>query len=222
LILAGVLYPPAGKILAMERNVKSDINLPVVRAIILAAGNSSRTVSPKMLLKFGEKTLIEKVIEHTLNSDVKSITVVLGAHRFQIQNVIEKLPVNIVYNDKYEEGMLSSVICGIRSLPEDTEAAIIIPGDYPFISGYLINIMILSLRETQKGIIIPVYKGRRGHPLLTGKKYFSEIELLDSNKGLRFLIDRFRDDVFELETDDEGIFIDIDTIEDYNDAVNKI
>lgn len=196
--------------------------IPVVRAIILAAGRSSRAGSPKMLLKFGDKTLIEKVVENVMDSDVESITVVLGEYRNDIQKVIENLPLRIVFNERFETGMLSSVICGIKSLPEDTDASLILPGDFPFIKGNLINTMISSFHEGKGDIIVPVCNGLRGHPLLAGKKYFPEIEKLDAGRGLRMLTEKFSNGVYELETSDEGILRDIDTVDDYKQALNKI
>lgn len=205
----------------MKSTDKPEVNVLRVAAVVLAAGESLRTQSPKMLLRLGNITLIEKVIDNILASVIRSITVVLGAWRDEILAVTVKLPVKAVYNEDYREGMLSSVICGIRSLPACTDAALIYPGDHPFISGALIDRMISVYSESGKGIVIPVCRGRRGHPILINKKYFSETENLDKDKGLRSLSERFTNDVFEYITDDEAVLFDIDTIEDYHGALNK-
>jgi len=205
----------------MAKAKEYNINIPVVRAVVLAAGESIRTGTPKMLLTIGTKTLIEKVIENILASHVKSITVVLGAYREQIGLIISNLPVSHTFNENYRDGMLSSVICGLKSLPEQTDAAIIYPGDYPFIKAGIINEMIDVYRSTGKGIVIPVCKGRRGHPIIIDRKYFNEVEKLDEKRGLRALAEKFRNEIQEYITDNEMIFNDIDTLEDYFKAEQK-
>jgi len=205
----------------MAKAKEYNINIPVVRAVVLAAGESIRTGTPKMLLTIGTKTLIEKVIENILASHVKSITVVLGAYREQIGLIISNLPVSHTFNDNYRDGMLSSVICGLKSLPEQTDAAIIYPGDYPFIKAGIINEMIDVYRSTGKGIVIPVCKGRRGHPIIIDRKYFNEVEKLDEKRGLRALAEKFRNEIQEYITDNKMIFNDIDTLEDYFKAEQK-
>jgi molybdenum cofactor cytidylyltransferase len=86
-------------------------------AIILAAGESKRMGSPKMLLMFNGRTMIENVIANVSESKASKILVVLGAYRDALVKLIEKLAVRYCYNDNYKEGMLSSVQCGFRNLP---------------------------------------------------------------------------------------------------------
>ena len=92
-------------------------------SIILAAGESKRMGFPKMLLNFNGKTMIEKVIDNIAESDSDSILVVLGAGREDLTDLVTKYDVNYCYNDNYKDGMLSSVQCGFRNLPSDTDAA---------------------------------------------------------------------------------------------------
>jgi molybdenum cofactor cytidylyltransferase len=77
-------------------------------------------------------------------------------------------------------------------------------------------------RSHNKGIVIPVYKRRRGHPILIDRKYLYEIEMLDNNEGLRSLSQKFSEDVLEVETDDPGILRDFDTYEEYKNELNQI
>ncbi len=92
--------------------------MSVIWAIILAAGESKRMKSPKMLLPFDGKTMIEKVIENVTGSDIDKIVVVTGSYREEIQKVAGYLPVTFCYNGNYKQGMLSSVKCGFRSVPD--------------------------------------------------------------------------------------------------------
>ncbi len=94
-------------------------------AVILAAGSSRRMGTQKLLLPFGESTMIETVIENVLSSSIEHVMVVLGANQEKIQDTIGSLPVQFCHNKEHEKGMLSSVICGIRALPEDALTALI-------------------------------------------------------------------------------------------------
>ncbi|TFG40963.1 MAG: nucleotidyltransferase family protein [Bacteroidia bacterium] len=190
-------------------------------AIILAAGESKRMKVPKMLLPFHGKTMIEKVIENVTRSEVFNILVVLGSYRDEIIGSISHLHVNHCYNENYKKGMLSSVQCGFKNLPADFNAVLVFPGDQPFIEYDVINLIIRSYRETGKGIIIPVFRNKRGHPLLISRKYRDVIDTLDENEGLRLLPDLHKADVLEVKTNSRGILKDFDTKEDYLNELNK-
>ena len=129
--------------------------------------------------------------------------------------------VNYCYNDNYKDGMLSSVKCGFRNLPSDFEAVLVFQGDQPLITPEVINKVIEAYRSSDKGIVIPVYNNRRGHPLLIDKKYRDDIEKLDASEGLRSLAHLFSDDVLEVETNDPGILRDFDTYEEYKKELIK-
>jgi molybdenum cofactor cytidylyltransferase len=191
-------------------------------AIVLAAGESKRMGFPKMLLNFEGITMIEKVLKNVTGSDLDSTLVVLGAEKERIMDIISRLPVKYCYNADYKEGMLSSVKAGFSNLPSDFEAALVFQGDQPFISAALINTIIDAYRSSGKGIVIPVHRNKRGHPLLVDKKYKSEIDKLDSSVGLRSLALRFSFDVLEVDTDQAGILRDFDTYEDYIMEITQI
>jgi molybdenum cofactor cytidylyltransferase len=191
-------------------------------AIILAAGESKRMGFPKMLLLFNGITMLENVIGNIKGSVVDHTLVVLGAEKETLTELVSKSSVKYCFNDNYKQGMLSSVKCGFRNLPLDFEAVLVFQGDQPFISPMVIDRVIEGYRSSGKGIVIPVYNGRRGHPLLVDQKYRSEIEWLDDNEGLRSLSPRFSDDVLEVETDDPGILRDFDTYDEYKKELNQI
>jgi molybdenum cofactor cytidylyltransferase len=190
-------------------------------AIILAAGESKRMGFPKMLLQFNGISMLENVILNVTGSVVDNTLVVLGAERKALTDLVSKTSVKYCFNDNYKEGMLSSVKCGFRNLPSDTEAVLIFQGDQPFISPRVINRVIEGYRSSGKGIVIPVYKDKRGHPLLIDRKYRNEIEMLDDREGLRSLSHKFQDDVYEVDTDDPGILRDFDTYEEYEQEINQ-
>jgi len=189
-------------------------------ALILAAGSSRRMGSQKLLLPYGNSTIIETVVDNVLSSSIDRVMVVLGANRNEIREVLGKRPVQFCHNTDHENGMLSSVKCGMRALPDDALTALIYLGDQPGIPPHVTNAVIDSYYEELYGIVIPVHMYRRGHPLLVDMKYRRDIEKLDLEEGLRALRHHFPEDVLEVEVDEPGILIDIDTPEDYKKASN--
>jgi molybdenum cofactor cytidylyltransferase len=177
---------------------------------------------PKMLLTFSGMTMIEKVITNVSESKIDKIIVVLGAYREALVELISKLPVKYCYNDNYKKGMLSSVQCGFRNLSSVCRAVLVFQGDQPLITSNAINEVIEAYLSSGKGIVIPVYKGRRGHPLLIDIKYRDEIEKLNPDKGLRSLACMFSDDVLEVDTNESGILTDFDTYEQYKKELIKL
>lgn len=188
--------------------------------IILAAGESKRMGFPKMLLKFNGSTMVENVIKNVTGSEIKNVMVVLGSGSEKLEKLVDNCNVSRCFNDKYKEGMLSSVRCGIRNVPSDFEAVLVFQGDQPLITPEVINLVIASYRSSGKGIVIPVYQKERGHPILIDRRYINEIGKLDDNKGLRQLSYNYPDDVMEIETDEPGILRDFDTYEEYRKEIN--
>ncbi len=190
-------------------------------AIILAAGASTRMKQQKLLLPFNGKTIIKTVVENVMQSVNSNVMVVVGSHREQIQEQIVNYPVKFCVNENYMDGMLSSVICGFRALPDDAKAALIFLGDQPQIPSPVTDLVISAWVRSRKGIIIPTFNGRRGHPALIETRYKTEIERLDPKKGLRALSEKFKDDVLEVECSIPEILRDIDTPEEYEYEINK-
>ncbi|MGD0582737.1 MAG: nucleotidyltransferase family protein [Bacteroidales bacterium] len=189
-------------------------------AVVLAAGESSRMKTPKLILPFRGRTIIENVILNILDSDVKNVIVVTGAWEKEVIAAISDLPVKTCTNVNYRSGMLSSVICGLNSLPPGTAAAIVFQGDQPEIAAEVIDLLTATWRKERKGIIVPIHNGKRGHPLLISEKYFSEVALLDAGTGLRGLLSECSHDILEVEVENRMILRDIDTNEDYLESIN--
>jgi molybdenum cofactor cytidylyltransferase len=190
-------------------------------AIVLAAGESSRMGSPKMILPYEGMTIIEKVLENVLASDVEKVVTVLGSHREEIMKVIERFHEQHCYNSNFKNGMLSSVKCGFEFLPREFRAAMVLLGDQPMVETSVINKLIKAYNETGKGILVPVFQNKRGHPLMVDKKYRDEIINLDDPEGLKGLLLRHPVDLLEVNAENSSVLDDIDTREDYNNQINK-
>jgi len=191
-------------------------------AIILAAGESKRMGSPKMLLPFKGRSMIENVISNVFKSKADEIIVVLGAYFDELSLLMKRLDVSYCFNDNYMKGMLSSVQCGFKNLPQDYKAALVFQGDQPLIPPAVVDRVIDEYIRSGKGIIVPVFNSRRGHPLLVDKKYRGEIEKLLPDEGLHSLLDKFGEDLLEVETGEPGILRDFDTYDEYRKGINQI
>lgn len=190
-------------------------------AIVLAAGESRRMGSPKMLLPYNDATVIEQVINNLLDADIDRVVVVLGANREDIMKVTRSYDVFHCYNEDYKGGMLSSVKCGFFSLPQGCTGALIMPGDQPMTGPGEINRVIRTFLESGKGLVMAAHNGKRGHPLIVDMKYADEVLNLPEDEGLRALAARHPEDVLESDTDDSSVLRDIDTQEDYMNEISK-
>ncbi len=188
----------------------------MIWAIILAAGESKRMGRPKLLLPFGERTIIETVVNNAVQSEADGVLVVLGSNAEKMAEQIKDFPAKTSVNPDFRQGMLSSIQWGLGSLPEDTSAVLVMLGDQPLIPGSVTNKVIDAYKKTGKGIILPVYNNRRGHPILIDMKYRDEVKQISPDTGLRALVHNHAEDILEVEVDAPGVLRDIDTVEDYN------
>ncbi len=187
----------------------------MINAIILAAGRSKRMGKPKPLLRFNDQTFLEQIISVLKHSDVDRITVVLGAEADTIRKSVDLTGTNIVINQDYQRGQLSSLTAGIKESPEDTEAILICLVDNPFITEEVVNKIVQTFKETNNPIIVPVFEKERGHPTLFSRSLFNELLSAPEEKGARHVLYSNEDKVLELEVSERGISIGIDTPDDY-------
>jgi len=192
----------------------------MIWAVVLAAGESKRMGEPKLLLPLRGRTILEDVIETVLRSPVDRTLVVLGACADRTGTLLDRYPVERAFNPDYRAGMLSSVQTGFRNLSPEAKAALVFLGDQPGIPAAVIAAVIEAYRKTGKGLIRPVRGGAGGHPLLVDIKYRKEIESLDPRVGLKGLLARHPEDVGGIDAGEDGIPLDIDTPEDYRQAVS--
>lgn len=193
----------------------------MIWAMILAAGESKRMGKPKLLLPFGEKTMIETIVATVVSSKVEQTLVILGSDREKTEEKIKDYPIKIVYNRDFRSGMLSSVQCGFKFLPGETRAVLVVLGDQPKISTTVVNKLIDGYKSSGKGIVLPVYKKERGHPVLIDVKYGEEVENLSPEVGLRGTVYNHPEDILEVEVETLSIFQDIDYMEDYKKELKK-
>jgi len=188
---------------------------PLISAILLAAGASKRFGSPKLLLPLGNSTILEQSVDNLLGSKATEVIVVVGYHAHEARRVIASKPVKIVVNRAYRHGMSTSLRTGLSMVSSHATAVMIALADLPFIPVAVVNKLIEAFKYTNKGIIVPVHKSRRGHPVVFSIKYKEELSQLRGDMGGREIISRHSDDVLEVAVDSESIYQDIDTLISY-------
>lgn len=187
----------------------------MISAIVLAAGESKRMGKVKQLLPFAQSTVLEQVINNLLESKLDEIIVVLGYQAQKIARKIGSNHVKIVINPNFKQGMSSSIKCGLSQIDKRAEAIMIMLGDQPLIGKEIVDTLIEMFLKSNQGIIVPVYEGRRGHPIIFDVKYKSELLSLKDDIGGRKVIETHLQDILEVEVNSPGVIIDIDNKADY-------
>lgn len=193
-----------------------------VGAIILAGGLSSRMGQSKPLLPWGEKTVIETIVERLTPFEFADLLVVTGYRHVDVEAAIKNTAARPVFNDRYASGeMLSSFKTGLQALDSSIGACLIFLGDQPQISPKLVH-RILQGYATGRGFIVaPSHMNRRGHPILIDRRHWRELLDLSDGKAPRDVINRYNDEIAYILTDDANILNDMDTPEEYRAALKR-
>jgi len=189
-----------------------------VGVIVLAAGGSRRFGSPKQLLPWEGKTLVRHVVDRVLDSSVDQVAVVLGHHAESVGALLSGRGVLTVINEDWEQGQASSVRAGLQALPESYDACLFVLADQPHVTSDLIDSMVARYRHTLAPVVLPVYRGQRGNPVLFARALFPELLEMQGDQGGRQVIERHEQEIEAVEVHDPNLFLDIDTVEEYEDS----
>ena len=182
----------------------------MLAAVILSAGASSRMGRPKALLPYREGTFLEHLIEVTRDPRIGVTRVVLGAGADVIRTVASLDPSVVVLNPNWEQGQLSSIRAGLRSLEGiDVDGIILCPVDHPLVSARLVSDLVERFYLNKKAIVLPTYNTRRGHPVIFSKTLFGELLAAPEEKGARAVVWSHAGDILEAPTDEEGVVLNI-------------
>jgi molybdenum cofactor cytidylyltransferase len=193
----------------------------MIVAVILSAGESSRMGRPKALLTIDGETFIEHIVAALRRSGLERVVVVLGFNAEELRRKIEHLPVEIVVNPNFREGQLSSLQVAIRHLEQDSDCdgMLVHLVDHPYIDSTLVRNMIQKFAGGQKLIVVPRHHGKRGHPVIFARALFVELLNAPPELGAKAVLHAHQVDTLEIDTEDIGITIDIDTPELYRQHV---
>ena len=191
----------------------------MISAIILAAGESKRMGQPKMLLPWGNRTVIEHVVNTFRNGGIKDILVVTGGAKEQVETALAHSSVRITHNPAYASGeMLSSIQCGIREMRDTTQAALIGLGDQPQVQESSIRVIGEAYETSRSSLIVPSFQMKRGHPWLLARSLWNEILELRSPSTPRDILNKYSNAIHYVTVDTPTILADLDTPEDYRNS----
>jgi len=191
-----------------------------VAGIILAAGMSKRMGTIKSLLPWGDGLLLDRVIDNAHRSELSTLIVVLG---YGAQTIAEKINFQnseVVINPDYRKGHSSSLQAGLGGVSADTDGALFLLGDQPFVTAEIINSLIHAFTSRPSALVIPTCRGKRGNPVLVHRAIFDRLQKISGDTGPRVLFDQLREQILEVEVSDPAIHIDMDTMEEYQELVH--
>lgn len=190
-------------------------------ALILSAGFSSRMGDFKPLLPLGGMTLLERSITLFRSVGVDDIRLVVGHRRRELEPLLERLDVRTIVNDRYQEGMFSSIQAGAESIIDATVPFFVLPVDIPLVRPASVRRLLEEYREGCDQVLYPCFRGKRGHPPLIAGRHARMIVDWRGGDGLRGALAQLENSSRNIEVCDEHILNDMDTPEAYGELQRK-
>jgi molybdenum cofactor cytidylyltransferase len=186
---------------------------PDIACIILAAGQSRRMGKVnKLLAEIDGKPMVRWAAEAALASSASPVYVVLGHEAGAVRAALEDLDVTFIDNPDYAQGIAGSVKRGIAALPAAIDGALVCLGDMPRVTSGLLDRLIAAYNPVEgRALCIPTWRGKRGNPVLIGKRFFAEMQAITGDVGARPLISQYPELTCEVEMEDDAVLVDIDT-----------
>jgi molybdenum cofactor cytidylyltransferase len=192
----------------------------MVPAVVLAAGESTRMGRSKALLPtgVGGETFVTRLIRTLTAAGADDIIVVAGR---QPEEIVERLKqeaplARVVANPRADAGQLSSLQVALAVVDRPGVTGMLVTlVDVPLVAPETVRRLLDAFRVSRAPVVRPASRGRHGHPVVFGRRVFDELRRADPRVGAKEIVRRHAADLVEVEVDDEGAFIDIDTPEDY-------
>lgn len=191
--------------------------------IVTAAGKSTRMGGfPKPLLWYGSEYFAERILGVLEKAGIDDRLVVLGHEADIVQERLSQNGATIHVNPSYESGMLSSVQVGVeRAIANDREGMFLWPVDFPCVPAEVLTSMWTTYERKQPDVVVPTCGGERGHPALFAASTFDPLLNAPETEGARAVVYAAETDVEEVDVQDPRVLVDIDTPEEYWDAVKR-
>jgi molybdenum cofactor cytidylyltransferase len=193
----------------------------MISAILLGAGKSKRMGFDKLSLPWGKKTVLEHCIETLLRSKVREVVIVLGVRKKGIKNLFRGRKTKIVTNPHPEGGMSTSLRRGLQAIHPESHGILIALGDQPFLKTRTVDVLIRTFARGKGGMIVPSFRGRRGHPVIFHKRYRKELLNLRGDVGGRSVLEKYPKDVIMVSVKSEGVVKDINTWQNYEESLRR-
>jgi molybdenum cofactor cytidylyltransferase len=185
---------------------------PRIAALLLAAGQSRRMGTNKLLAEIDGRPMVARTAQRLLASRARPIVAVLGNQADQVDAALGKLPVERVRNPAFADGLSTSLKSGLAALPDEIDGVIVCLGDMPLVAGRDLDRLIAAFNPLEgRAIVVPTRRGKRGNPVLWAKRFIPEMAELAGDVGAKHLIGEHAELVCEVEMDNDSVLVDIDT-----------
>jgi molybdenum cofactor cytidylyltransferase len=187
-----------------------------IAGVVLAAGLSRRMGQPKMILPWGDHTVIGHVVATLQNAGISSILVVTGGSAGLVKTALANFQVSTVFNPNYANGdMLFSIHTGLAALAEEIQAVLVVLGDQPQIEEKTVRDMLDLYNRDKPRLLVPSYHMRRGHPWLIEKSLWPDILTLAPPATMRDFFQQHNQMIRYMQVETASVLSDLDTPEDY-------
>ena len=188
-----------------------------VAALVLAAGLSTRMGSPKMLLRWGDTTVLGQVLRTLRAAGIAQSITITGSDQEAVNAICRQHGSDTVHNSAYgDDEMLSSLQVGLRHVAPGVSAALIVLGDQPSIQAKLVTAVLDAAERSQANLVVPSYENRRGHPWLIRSELWDELLALRQPQTPRDFLRQHAQSIHYVDWLDDSVLRDIDTPEEYD------
>lgn len=188
---------------------------PVIAAV-LAAGESRRMGAPKPLLAWGKRTMLGETLHNLCGSTVGEVIVVTGAEADAVAQIAARYGTRTLFNPDYAAGeMISSLQIALRALPAGCLGILVVLADQPLIPTELFDQVLAAFQQDEGRIVVPVYRGQRGHPVLFGRRFFADLLALPPSGAPRDILRAHPEAVYYLPVESDTIVLDMDRPGEY-------
>jgi len=186
---------------------------PRIAALVLAAGQSRR-MGPrnKLLASVDGAPMVVRAVEAAMAGVNAGVYVVTGHEHQQVADALAGCDVHVVHNPRYAEGLSTSLARGLAALAEDVDGVLVCLGDMPRVTTAHIKSLVEAFDPLEgRAICVPMWEGRRGHPVLWARRFFAEMGDIKGDVGARHLLGEYAESVSEIPVTDDGVLLDVDS-----------
>lgn len=195
------------------REAEPETRSAPVAAVVLAAGRGTRMPGANKLLEpVGGVPVVRRVTEAAIAAGAEPVLVVTGHDKGRVEAALDGLPVTVVDNPSYADGLSTSLAAGIGAVPPDCQGAVVMLGDMPLVDAALVRRLMAAFAPAEGRLVaVPVVEGRRGNPVLWSRRFFPALAALEGDVGARSILAAHSEAVVEVESTGPGATLDVDT-----------
>lgn len=166
--------------------------------------------------------MVRRVAEMTCSAGLDQVVVVAGAQAQAIGEALSGLPLELVINEAWAEGMSTSVRAGLTALRPEIEAVMIVLADQPTLTDQLLRDLAARYAATGAPVVVPYFEGQRGNPVLFDRSLFPRLMAVKGDRGGRAVLQEYDGWLERVDVTSAAILEDVDTQEDYDKFADRL